>query len=333
MVSVQQRRETAEELIENKVKTTRSCTLVEINRSSLAYKKHPRDDSETRQEIKRHAEKKKRQGCLKVWSLIRKEGKIVNKKKVHRIWKEEKLQVPRKKKRKRLWKGAVPCAAEYPNHVWTYDFMYDRCYRGRKLKILTVIDEFTRHSMCIKASRSIKAKDIKEILQQLFLMQGKPAYLRSDNGPEFIQKDLKNWLDNSEKVTPMHIEPGSPWQNAFGESFNSVVRDECLNMEVFLGVLEANIILENYRTQYNTERPHGSLGYLTPVEFRMLYDSGALPPNPRSLPHSCCPMGEEKEKWVKPSTSPIGITAVSALRLLSSIALSSDRHDNSTIAV
>jgi len=156
--------------------------------------------------------------------------------------------------------------AECPNHVWTYDFMFDALHNGRKLKILTVLDEFTREGLAIKVDKSIKAKDIICTLADLFSERGAPMYLRSDNGPECIEKALKKWLAQNGTDT-IHIEPGKPWQNGFIESFNSKVRDEFLNMEVFYTLAEARV-KEIWRLEYNRIRPHSSLGYQTPQECR-----------------------------------------------------------------
>lgn len=157
--------------------------------------------------------------------------------------------------------------AECPNHVWSYDFMFDALHNGRRLKILTLEDEFTREGLAIKVDRSIKAKDIICILADLFSERGAPMYLRSDNGPEFIEKALKEWLVRNGTDT-IHIKPGKPWQNGFIESFNSKVRDEFLNMEVFYTLAEAQVKAEIWRLEYNGIRPHSSLKYQTPEECR-----------------------------------------------------------------
>ena len=163
--------------------------------------------------------------------------------------------------------------AECPNHVWTYDFMFDALYNGRRVKILTLEDEFTREGLAIKVDTSIKAKDIICVLADLFSERGAPMYLRSDNGPEFIEKALKGWLADNGTDT-IHIEPGKPWQNGFIESFNSKLRDEFLNMEVFYTLAEAQVKAEIWRLEYNGIRPHSSLKYQTPEECRQGFFSG-----------------------------------------------------------
>ena len=166
--------------------------------------------------------------------------------------------------------------AECPNHVWTYDFMFDALHNGRRLKVLTVEDEFTREGLAIKVDKSIKATDIICTLLGLFSERGAPMYLRSDNGPEFIEKNLKGWLVKNGTDT-IHIEPGKPWQNCFIESFNSKVRDEFLNMEVFYTLAEAQIKAEIWRLEYNGIRPHSSLKYQTPEEYRQKFFAGLSP--------------------------------------------------------
>jgi putative transposase len=163
--------------------------------------------------------------------------------------------------------------AECPNHVWTYDFMFDALHNGRRLKVLTVVDEFTREGLAIKVDKSIKANDVICTLADLFSGRGAPMYLRSDNGPEFIEKTLKRWLAQNGTDT-IHIEPGKPWQNGFIESFNSKVRDEFLNMEVFYTLAEAQVKTEIWRREYNEIRPHSSLKYQTPEEYRQGFFAG-----------------------------------------------------------
>ena len=156
--------------------------------------------------------------------------------------------------------------AKYKNHVWSYDFLMDQTEDGRRLKLLPVLDEFTREAHAILVERRIRAEDVVELLASLFRVHGAPAYLRSDNGPEFIAIVVKEWLARS-GVKTLYIEPGSPWENAYSESFNSRFEDELLNRETFTSVTEATVLVERYRLAYNHERPHSALGYRTPVEF------------------------------------------------------------------
>jgi putative transposase len=160
----------------------------------------------------------------------------------------------------------VPQEANHPNHVWTYDFVFDTTSDSRTLKLLTLVDEFTRECLAIKVERRLPATAVIEILEQVFTERGVPEYLRSDNGSEFIAQAIQTWL-KQRQVKAHYIEPGSPWQNAYGESFNGKFRDECLNMEVFYSVAETAAIVEMWRHSYTYERPHSSLGYQTPAEF------------------------------------------------------------------
>jgi transposase InsO family protein len=257
----------------------------------------------------------------------------VNHKRVERLWREHGLTVPKKHRRRRRGKSTavrVPVAL-YPNHVWTYDFLEDSCVQGRKLRFLTVTDEFTRESLTIEVRRSFPAWKVIAVLRRLFMEFGVPEYLRSDNGPEFIAKALREWLEEAQ-VRTVYIEPGKPWQNGLGESFNARFRDECLDMEVFFGVQDAQRIVERYRQYYNAERPHGSLGYQSPLRFKQTWlqqQAGALPPAPRSLTLWDHPDAAEDapDLWERPGDSPdpSGLVPASALGSLSSGALSSGR--------
>ena len=171
--------------------------------------------------------------------------------------------------------------AEFINHVWTYDFISDRTEDGQSLKLLTVLDEFTRESLAIEVSRSITAKDVIAILEYLFMVRGVPGYIRSDNGPEFIADEIKKWLKNNH-IETLYIEPGSPWENGYIELFNGRLRDELLNREVFHSVKEAKVLVEDWRLEYNHHRPHSSLGYLTPAGFAATYiPSSSATPRPQ----------------------------------------------------
>jgi len=196
---------------------------------------------------------------------------MVNIKRVHRLWKEGGLKVPtRQRKRRRLGTtGENGCArkrAEHPNHVWSYDFVMDQTEDGRRLKMLPVVDEYTRECLSIEVERSITAEDVVATLALLFERRGEPSFIRSDNGPEFIAETIKSWLKTS-GVKTLYIEPGSPWENAYSETFNSHLADELLEREMFTSLLEAKVLIEEYRQHYNHLRPHSALGYLTPAEF------------------------------------------------------------------
>lgn len=156
--------------------------------------------------------------------------------------------------------------AEYPNHVWTYDFISDQTEDGGKLKLLTVLDEFTRESPAIELGRSIRARDVIAVMGYLFLVRGAPKFIRSDNGPEFISDAIEKWLKRNH-IETLHIAPDSPWENGYIESFNGKLRDDVLNREVFHSVKEAKVIVENWRLEYNNHRPHSNLDYMTPAAF------------------------------------------------------------------
>jgi transposase InsO family protein len=209
---------------------------------------------------------------------------VVNIKAVNRLWQKFGLQVTRRPRRKKIRSGdSVPRKAEFINHVWTYDFVFDWSFGGVSLKFLTLEDEYTRESLAIEVGHRFTSLQVREVLGRVFQKRGVPKFLRSDNGPEFIATDLKFWIEGLGIDTHL-IDPGKPWQNAFAESFNSKFRDECLNQESFHGVREAAVVIQAYSRKYNEQRPHSSLGFYTPKEFAELSKSGALPPDPWDLP-------------------------------------------------
>jgi putative transposase len=212
-----------------------------------------------------------RYGYRRVWALLRREGFEVNKKRVHRLWREEGLKVPDKQhKRRRLLgdseNGGTRRRAGHRDQVWSYDFVIDRTEDGRRLKMMPIVDEYSRECLTIEVQRSITAEDVVRTLAALFEWRGEPSFIRSDNGPEFIAKAVKHWLEVS-GVKTLYIEPGSPWENAYSETFISRFGDELLKREAFTNLLEAKVLVEEYRNHYNCERPHSALGYRTPAEF------------------------------------------------------------------
>jgi putative transposase len=232
-------------------------------------------DAPLRQQIQALAQKHPRYGYRRIHALLRRESgagvetQVLNIKRVHRLWKEAARQVPPRKKRRCRHKNQAvkpPQQALYPGHVWSYDFVHDKCRGGAKLKLLCVNDEFTRQCHAIEVAAGLSARDVQKVLTRLFSQHGAPAFLRSDNGPEFVQSDLKAWLQE-QKVQTLYIEPGSPWQNGKSESMHGKLRDECLDSELFNHRLEARCVIENYRLAFNSQRPHSSLGYQTPNEF------------------------------------------------------------------
>ena len=209
-----------------------------------------------------------RYGYRRITMLLKNEGWHVNHKRVERIWRLEGLKVPVKQpKRRRLWFNDGSCIrlrAEHKNHVWSYDFVADRTTDGRAIRMLNIIDEYTRECLVIKVDRKITAHDVLDALTDLFVTRGLPKYIRSDNGPEFVADILREWLHRL-NVDTLFIEPGSPWENGYIESFNGKLRDELLNGEIFDTIVEARVVTERWRKYYNTIRPHSSLNYRPPA--------------------------------------------------------------------
>lgn len=247
----------------------RACKALGISRSVQRYQSQkPDDEAALRTDIIRLASKYGRYGCRRITALLQADGWRVNHKRVERIWREEGLRVPRKQpKRGRLYFNDGSCIRlrpVYQHHVWSYDFISDRLANGKKFKMLTVIDEFTRKCLAIRVDSRLKSDDVLDELSNLFLMEGMPAFIRSDNGTEFTARILQDWLRKL-KVNTAYITPGSPWENGFNERFNGSLRDEVLNGESFTTLKEAQIIIEQWRQHYNTIRPHSALGYKPPA--------------------------------------------------------------------
>lgn len=209
-----------------------------------------------------------RYGYRRITALLWAAGWVVNVKRVERIWRQEGLKVPHRQPRKgRLWLNDGSCVRlrpERPNHVWSYDFVEGRTHDGRKLRMLNVIDEFTRECLVIRIARKLNSTDVIDVLTDLFILRGAPGHIRSDNGPEFIAKAVRQWIA-AVGAEAAFIEPGSPWENGYCESFNSKLRDELLNGEIFYSLAEARVVIEGWRQHYNTVRPHSSLGYKPPA--------------------------------------------------------------------
>jgi putative transposase len=203
-----------------------------------------------------------------ITGLLRNEGWRVNHKRIERLWRREGLKVPQKQpKRRRLWLGDGSCVRlrpAYRDHVWSYDFVQDRTSDGRSFRMLTLIDEYSRECLGIDVSRRLTSEDVLERLSDLFVRRGVPDYIRSDNGSEFTAKKVTEWLDRVD-VKTLFIEPGSPWENGYNESFNGTLRYELLDVELFDTLLEAKVLIERWRIEYNTIRPHSSLGYRPPA--------------------------------------------------------------------
>lgn len=209
-----------------------------------------------------------RYGYRRITALLRREGWRVNHKRIERLWRQEGLKVPAKQpKRKRLWLNDGACVRLRPahrDHVWSYDFVFTRTHDGRPLRMLTLIDEFTRECLAIDVARRLDSEDVLERLSDLFVRRGVPKHIRSDNGAEFTAHKVTRWLEQV-GVQTLFIEPGSPWENGYIESFNGKLRDELLNGEIFETLLEAKVLTERWRVEYNTLRPHSALGYVPPA--------------------------------------------------------------------
>jgi len=277
---------------EERCSERRACLLMDVSRSAVRYQPQAVEDFQLREEIICIANQHKRYGYRRVTALLRREGEQVNHKRVHRIWKQEALGLRRKprRKRRRGRSAGIIQKAERPNQVWSYDFLEDRTERGGKLRMLPVIDEFTRESLAIRVGKSMDAHRVIDVLLDLFEERGVPEYIRSDNGPEFVSQAVQEWLRLNGCQT-IYIQPGSPWENSYIESFNGKFRDECLNMESFRNVREASIVVESWRKEYNELRPHSSLGYQTPIEFAQAVSSSRATPSFRLQPEE-----GEKEK-------------------------------------
>jgi len=247
----------------------KSCKTVGISRTTLRYRYQVKPDEELlRTRIMYLAYQNKRYGYRRINVLLKREGLYVNKKRVHRIWKEDGLSLKKKRPKRRMQsdKNEVIKKAEFPNHVWSYDILHDSMRRGRMMKILPILDEYTRESLLLRIDMRLDSTDVIESLSMLFAKRGIPEHLRSDNGSEFIAVKLKKWLEELGCGT-IFIEPGSPWENPYIESFNGKLRDECLNMNMFENINEARVVINQWREEYNEFRPHSSLNYLTPGEF------------------------------------------------------------------
>lgn len=247
----------------------RACRALSVNRTAYRYKPvHLPDEDDIRAAVIETACNYGRVGYRMVTAILRNQGILINHKRVERIWREEGLRLPKKQtKKRRLFLNDGSCIrlrAERKNHVWSYDFVEDKTMDGRKIRILNIIDEYTHECLAAVPQRSWRNNDVIETLSGLMLLHGTPEYLRSDNGPEFIAKKLRSWLQTAGVITA-YIEPGSPWENGYCESFNARMRDEFLNGELFGNMHEAKVLLSRWVKYYNEVRPHSSLGGRPPA--------------------------------------------------------------------
>ena len=214
-----------------------------------------------------------RYGYRRIRIFLGRKGLHMGPDRAHRLWRTAGLQLPRRRPRRRAATSRPrPLPPRAPNHVWAYDFVFDACANGQQIKCLTVVDEFTRECLAIDVAGSIRSHRVIEVLARLVSLHGAPVALRSDNGPEFVSRAILAWLVES-GINTAHIDPGKPWQNGTDESFNGKFRDECLSLEWFRSRAEARVVIEIWRRHYNEIRPHSSLDYLTPNQFKLRYDS------------------------------------------------------------
>jgi len=256
------------------VSERRACEVLGQPRSTQRLIPHvPDDEPLLVSRIIELAERYGRYGYRRITGLLREEGWKVNHKRVERLWRREGLKVPKKQpKRGRLWLNDGSCIRlrpQYKHHVWSYDFVTERTAEGRAFRILNIMDEYSRECLDIVVDRHITADDVTEVLSQLFITIGIPEHIRSDNGPELTAKALRQWLKDL-GVGTLFIEPGSPWENGYIESFNGKLRDELLNREIFTTLWEAKVLIESWRKEYNEIRPHSSLGYRPPAPRTLL---------------------------------------------------------------
>lgn len=292
MVSPLRRREAVAHVSHCQIASQRrACRVLGQARSTQRYngKRAQRDETLVKA-IHGLANKHPRAGYRAVWRYLVREGWEINSKRVHRIWKKEGLRVSRRVRKKRRMGnsqgGTQRRRAEKMNEVWSYDFVFDQTEDGRQLKWLPIVDEYSRENLALEVERNMGAADVIRVLEEVVKKRGVPEYLRSDNGPEFIAKKVKDWI-RQRGFSTLYIEPGSPWQNAYSESFNARLRDEFLNMEAFGSLMEAKMLAREHQHRYNHERPHSSLGIQTPAEFaaRCL---APLRASPFATPNSVC---------------------------------------------
>jgi putative transposase len=269
MVSASARRRQVEYARRRGISCRRACTLISVARSTLRYTSRLAvRDAPVAAKMQELAAKYPRYGYRFIHIFLQREGMHMSAKRAYRIWRCAGLQVPRRRCRKRIAASRPrPVPATGPNQVWAYDFVFDTCANGQQLKCLTVIDEWTREALAIDVAGSIRGKRLVEVLSRLVSVHGTPRVLRSDNGPEFCSKAVARWV-TAEKIDTAFIAPGKPWQNGTDESFNGRFRDECLSIEWFRTRQEAVAMIENWRRHYNEVRPHSSLSYLTPMQFK-----------------------------------------------------------------
>lgn len=269
MVSASVRRQQVAFVQRRGLSLRRACALLRVPRSTIGYESRlAKKDAPVLEAMHELAGQYPRYGYRRIQVFLERRGIKIGVDRTHRLWRLARLQVPRKRPRRRVATNRPrPLAPEQAQQVWAYDFVFDGCGNGQQLKCLTVVDEYTRECLAIDVKGSIRSRQVIEVLSQLVSAHGAPRYLRSDNGPEFVSRAVLQWLTTA-SIDTAYIDPGKPWQNGSNESFNGKFRDECLSLEWFPDRINAKITIEDWRRHYNEVRPHSSLGNKTPLEFK-----------------------------------------------------------------
>lgn len=283
MVSASAKRQVVSYLVEaHGMSQRRACRLSGMARSTVRYRPHGKPDEKRLQgAVQAYAQRYPQHGYRHITALMRRDGYAVNHKRIERLWRAAGLQQPRRKTRKRHWDTpqGIHQRAEYLNQVWSYDFTQAQSERGQPVRVLAVLDEFSRECLLLLAARSFSAAQVVQVLQWLFATRAVPQHVRSDNGPEFIAQAVKDWLQANGSHT-LYIEPGHPWQNPFIERFFGTLKSECLHRYTFDTVMDAQCLLDQWLIEYNQHRPHSALDYRSPTEFRLAHQA------PLTLPGS-----------------------------------------------
>ena len=274
MVSASVRRQQITYVCQRGRSVRRACALLSVARSTVGYRSRLAvRDAPAVAAMRELAAQYPRYGYRRIQVFLERQGHRMSPDRAHRLWRHHRLQVPRKRPRRRVAASRPrPLPATAVGQVWAYDFVFDACANGQQLKCLTVVDEYSRECLAIDVAGSIRSGRVIEVLSKLVSVHGSPRYLRSDNGPEFVSRAVLKWLLQA-NIDTAHIDPGKPWQNGNNESFNGKFRDECLSMEWFRNRIDAKIVIEQFRRHYNQTRPHSSLGNLTPEQFKQKVSS------------------------------------------------------------
>jgi len=269
---------------EYQVSERRACQAMQMNRSTYRYVGQQEEIDECYRRVVALSHQYPYWGYRKIYDLMKTDGLSISRERVRLIRRREGMQVVRKTRKRKVLGTTTQWVnrARYPGHVWSYDFVFDQTEDKRQLKCLTVVDEFTRQGLAIRIARSLTANDAVRILDDLFHEHGRPACIRSDNGPEFVSATVQKWL-KEKHIDTHYIDPGSPWQNGYNESFNSIFRTTCLDRWLFSSMTEARVVVNQWLEEYNTIRPHGSLGGMNPERFLQRWTEGQTNHQPRSL--------------------------------------------------